>query len=208
MATTTTRKRTTKKHNNINLDNLIKYHEYWSEPHEWLTDFINGNQDEIKIGVEIGVAFGSNIKSLLENTKLEKLFGIDPYQESTWDLQGHVDVDNDFGSFDSLYEHVNQFVSQYGDRANLIRMTSEQASKKFKSESLDFVFIDGDHFDIETDIKCWEPKVRDGGYIIGHDWKHPSFGNITEFLTNYYGDQLTGIEGPVHIWYVQKGAWV
>ena len=203
----TTRKRKTIS-TDVDLTKLTPLHDYWQEPHEWLKDFINERSDEIKTGVEVGVAFGANIKSLLDNTNIEKLFGIDPYQESTWDLQGQVNVEKDFGSFDSLYEHVDAFLSQYGERVNLIRMTSEQASKKFKNESLDFVFIDGDHFDIETDVKCWEPKVRDGGYIMGHDWKHPTFGNITEFLTNYYDEQLTGVESPVHIWYIQKGAWM
>ena len=30
----------------------------------------------------------------------------------------------------------------YGTRAKIVRMTSEAGSKKFKNESLDFVFID------------------------------------------------------------------
>jgi hypothetical protein len=208
---TTTRKRTTIKKTEepleLNLETLIKFHGYWDEAHQWLKNFINKN--DLKTGVEIGVAFGANMKVLLEETELEKLFGVDSYVKDTWDLGGFLDVDKEFGSFDLLYEHVKQFLSEYGSRANLIRMTSEQASIKFKNESLDFVFIDGDHTDIENDLKYWESKVRDGGYIIGHDWNHPSFGNITEYLkTRFDEDQLVGIDGPVHIWYVQKGAFM
>lgn len=193
----------------INLDNLMKYHGYWTESHEWLKNFINQHSDEIKVGAEIGVAFGSNVNTLMEGTELEKLFAIDSYKEDTWDLGGYVNIESDFESFDGLYEHVNQFLSQHGTRVKLIRMTSEQASKKIKNESLDFVFIDADHNDLENDIKYWESKVRDGGYIMGHDWMHPSFGNITDFLLKYYGEErVVGIEGPVHIWYVKKEAFM
>jgi len=198
---------TTKKNEyEINLDNLTKFFGYWDESHQWLKNFINERESEIKTGVEIGVAFGSNIKTLLEGTNLETLFGIDPYIEDTWDLHGTLSVQKEYGSFDSLYEHVSKFLSSYGTRVKLVRMTSEEASKKFKNNSLDFVFIDGDHYDIENDVKYWEPKIRDGGYIMGHDWKHPSFGNITEFILKHYGEEnVVGIDGPVHIWYVQKG---
>jgi hypothetical protein len=189
----------------INLENLTRYFGYWDESHQWLKNFINERDDELKIGVEVGVAFGSNMKTLLEGTDIEKLFGVDCYSEDTWDLSGTLNVEKEFGSFDGLYEHVSHFLSSYGKRSQIIRMTSEEASHKFKNKSLDFVFIDGDHFDIENDVKYWEPKIRDGGYLMGHDWMHPSFGNITDFLTKYYDeDELVGIEGPVHIWYVQK----
>ena len=190
---------------NINLDNLKKFFGYWDESHQWLKNFINERENEIKTGVEIGVAFGSNMRTIIEGTNIEKLFGVDCYSENTWDLSGILNVEKEFGSFDGLHEHVSLFLKQYGKRCRLIRMTSEQASKKFKDESLDFVFIDSDHFDIENDVKYWEPKVRSGGYVMGHDWNHPTFGNITEFLTKYYDkDELVGIDGPINIWYVQK----
>lgn len=202
------RKKTIKpKENNIDLKNLEKFFGYWDESHQWLKDFINKNKD-LKTGVEIGVAFGSNMKVLLEGTDLEKLFGVDPYVIDTWDLSGTLDVNLEYGGFDSLHDHVVELLKPYGTRCKLIRMTSEEASKKFKDESLDFVFIDGNHYDIENDIKYWESKVRDDGYIMGHDWKHPSFGNITDFLLNYYGESVVGIDGPVHVWYVKKGAFM
>jgi hypothetical protein len=191
----------------INLDNLTKYFGYWDESHQWLKNFINERSDELKSGVEVGVAFGSNMNCLLEGTNIEKLFGVDSYSEDTWDPSGisGLNVEREFGSFDGLYEHVSSFLSSYGERAKLINMTSEEASKKFRNKSLDFVFIDANHFDIENDVRCWEPKIREGGYLMGHDWAHPSFGDITTFISNYYNeDELVGISGPVHIWYVQK----
>ena len=193
----------------INLDTLYKYHDYWKESHVWLRDFINERSDEITTGVEIGVAFGSNMKMLLDETSLTKLWGVDTYSEAAWNVGDLLNVNEEFGSFDGLYQHILAMLKPYGTRAKIARMTSEEGSKKFKNESLDFIFIDGDHFDLENDLKYWERKVRDGGYIMGHDWNHPCFGNITQYLRDRYDEeQLVGIDGPVHIWYVQKGAFM
>lgn len=55
----------------------------------------------------------------------------------------------------------------------LIRMTSIKAATLFDNGSLDFVFIDGDHryLSVKSDIEAWEPKVRIGGVVSGHDYK-------------------------------------
>jgi len=199
----------TKYTGNIDLQNLKRFHGYWDESHQWLKDFINERGDEIKTGVEIGVAFGSNMQLLLDETKLERLWGVDSYRKETWDLFGVLDIDAEFGGFDGLHAHVVELIKPYDPRGKVIRMTSENASKKFKNESLDFIFIDANHFDLENDLKYWEKKVRDGGYIMGHDWNHPSFGNITAYLRSTYDeDELVGIDGPVHIWYVKKNAFM
>ena len=199
----------TKYTGNIDLQNLKRFHGYWDESHQWLKDFINERGDEIKTGVEIGVAFGSNMQLLLDETKLERLWGVDSYRKETWDLFGVLDIDAEFGGFDGLHAHVVELIKPYDPRGKVIRMTSENASKKFKNESLDFIFIDANHFDLENDLKYWEKKVRDGGYIMGHDWNHPSFGNITAYLRSTYDeDELVGIDGPVHVWYVKKNAFM
>lgn len=55
---------------------------------------------------------------------------------------------------------------------NPIRMTSIEASKLYKDNSLDFVFIDASHEyeDVKADILSWLPKVKIGGILAGHDY--------------------------------------
>ena len=54
---------------------------------------------------------------------------------------------------------------------NILKMRSEEAVKHFKDQSLDLVFIDGDHRyeAIKQDIEMWYPKVKNGGVFSGHD---------------------------------------
>ena len=51
-------------------------------------------------------------------------------------------------------------------------MTSEQASNLFADNSLDFVYIDGNHkYEyVLQDLNLWYPKVKQGGYLMGDDY--------------------------------------
>ena len=49
----------------------------WADSHSKLPPIIQ--ERSYKIGVEIGVAYGNHSDAILSNTKVEKLYGIDPY---------------------------------------------------------------------------------------------------------------------------------
>ena len=53
-----------------------------------------------------------------------------------------------------------------------LKISSLDASKKFKDNSLDFVFLDASHEyeDVKNDIEVWLPKVKSGGILAGHDY--------------------------------------
>lgn len=55
-----------------------------------------------------------------------------------------------------------------------VRATSAQGSRLFEVGTVDLCVIDGDHSyaGCLTDIECWWPKVRGGGWIGGDD-HHP-----------------------------------
>lgn len=61
-------------------------------------------------------------------------------------------------------------------RAELLALQSVEAALRVPDRSLDGVFIDGDHSyrQVVRDIAAWEPKVRPGGFVSGHDFgNHP-----------------------------------
>lgn len=66
-------------------------------------------------------------------------------------------------------------VRPFGRRARIMAMTSVEAAARVEDRSLDLVFLDADHsFDgVREDLAAWAPKVRDGGWIGGHDYANP-----------------------------------
>ncbi len=67
-----------------------------------------------------------------------------------------------------------------------IKLSTREAHKLFKDESLDFVFIDADHSyeGVLEDIKLWHPKVKRGGTFAGHDYDWTGVkAAVTEYFT-------------------------
>ena len=177
---------------------------YWEPTYVWTTQFLN-EHPELKIGAEIGCAAGQHIKAIMEETKVEKMYGVDPYITESWDMHGFFDINETYGGFDGLYEEVCDMLSPYGDRVEMIRKKSTDAAPDFEDGCLDFVFIDAfhDYENCNNDIAFWHHRVRKGGYVMGHDWDHGSHPGVQQAVVEHYGDSVTGISGPVHVWYVQ-----
>ena len=111
-----------------------------------------------KVAAEIGLGLGPNAVYLLENTGLEVLHSID-----NWDVRGCR----------KKREATLALFPKYGQRFHFIDHDSSTAADAFfEDESLDYVYIDGDHRyrGITKDLKAWWPKVRKGGFFGGHDY--------------------------------------
>jgi hypothetical protein len=179
---------------------------YWKPTYDFFEKFLNNNT-ELRIGCEIGVAGGQNIKHILENCPhITKMFGVDSYSDASWDMS-YINLNREFKGFDGLFEEVNSMLSQFGDRAKLIRKFSKEACKDFEDESLDFVFIDASHEfeDCYNDIINWYPKVKENGLIMGHDWYHPTWPGVTKSVMKIFKtEDIQYFKGPINVWFVKK----
>lgn len=119
-----------------------------------------------KVGVEIGVYKGAFTKRLALAGL--KVYGIDPWIRYD---DYHMYRKNIQSRFDFLYNHAIRYLANLKN-CKIIRKTSMEALEDFRDESIDFVYIDGNHklkYAIE-DIHEWSKKVRKGGIISGHDY--------------------------------------
>ena len=77
------------------------------------------------------------------------------------------------GAFDmnSYEKTLHQNMSPFGERFELIKKKSVDATDQLANESLDFVLVDGDQTEdsIHNDIELYYPKIKKNGYIFGHD---------------------------------------
>ncbi len=121
---------------------------------------------------EIGVLRGDFSSQILELTKPEHLFLID-----CWDLC-------DF--FEAGLSDYQLVVSKFDNnpKVSIIKNTSSEAAKNFPDNYFDWVYIDANHsYDaVKNDLETWFPKVKNGGFISGHDYFVPG----TPGTPNYY----------------------
>lgn len=119
------------------------------------------------IGVEVGVAYGHYSEVIVQNPKVTKLYGIDPFEPHL----GYKDYVKQ-STFDVLREDAERRMEPFGDRYQLLYEYSMDAIHKFAHNSLDFVYIDADHkFEqVLEDITEWTKRVRPGGIVSGHDY--------------------------------------
>lgn len=114
-------------------------------------------------GAEIGVHKGLNSKNILKELNIRKIYLIDPWINY---------IEKNF-KFSKQEENYNLVLEQFKNdkRIKIIKETSHNAIKYITDNSLDFVYIDGNHFykHVYEDITLWFKKVKYGGIIAGHD---------------------------------------
>lgn len=118
-------------------------------------------------GVEIGVCLGINSYMLLETCpNIAMITGVDHYE-------AYKDWDRDIQQFeqDFNYEKIRMNMEYMGPRFSLIREHSHVAADEIEDDSLDFVFIDGDHSmkAVLNDLDHYWPKIKKDGIMAGHD---------------------------------------
>ncbi len=147
-----------------------------------LVDLVRSNG--WRYGAELGVDKGVLFNMLLTGCPGLSLIGVDT------------------GNVPKRVDNVKAIVDDFPDRATFYQMTTDAASAKVLDQSLDFIFIDADHSAeaVSKDITNWKPKVRDGGWLGGHDYnKH--FPGVVTAVNRAFGKKVQ--TWPGSIW----GVW-
>ena len=121
------------------------------------------------VGVEVGVYSGSWSDYILGNTSIGKIYQIDPYKNfSNNEYKDAMNQQN----LEVVFKIAKNLLSKYEGRHEFLRGVSEDFINKFENESLDVVYIDGNHaFEYaKKDIELWYTKVKKGGLLIGDDY--------------------------------------
>jgi len=121
-------------------------------------------------GAEIGVYGGEYSENLCRDNPGVKHYGIDPWLAYPEYVSHRIQQ-----GLCSAEEEARERLKKYN--CELIKEFSMDAVKRFKDNSLDYVYIDGNHdFQNATnDIVEWEKKVRPGGIVAGHDYDKHAF---------------------------------
>lgn len=130
---------------------------------------------DFKIGVEVGVQRGLFSEDIARANPQMKVYGVDP-----WTTYVTCDADEPRRRTQSrateemcadFYRSTKKRMGPYTNY-EILKEYSIDAVKHFDDESIDFVYIDGNHdySFVKDDITEWSKKVKKGGIISGHDY--------------------------------------
>lgn len=119
------------------------------------------------IGAEIGVKEGKFSKILLNGWHGCKLYLIDP-----WEEQDKSVYDENIHDHQSDYSKTTENLKGLAGRYEIIKQYSSSAHSHFSKNSLDFIYIDGNHSyeGVKSDLELFYPKLKYGGIMMGDDY--------------------------------------
>lgn len=126
--------------------------------------------------VEVGVFIGQSTAHLLvECVNANKGIQVDVVDNfsngvpNSWPWSGPRD------QFECFKWNMERF--NLSEHCNIIVEDAAKAASQYEDYSLDFVFLDTAHVygNTKNEINAWMPKIKNGGYIGGHDYfdKYP-----------------------------------
>ena len=127
---------------------------------ELIKDMVN------PVGLEIGTDIGDTSTFLMASNETLFLHTVDPYTN-------YIDWNGkDLNERQKMYETYMNRMSQYSDRFEQHRKTSDDAVGDFEDGQFDFIFIDGLHTYEQLSKDCinYYSKLKDGGIFSGHDF--------------------------------------
>ena len=152
-----------------------------------------------KKGAEIGVDRGRFSEFMCQSMPELDLLCVDPWRVK---LRG-----------DSRYASTTERLEPYN--CVIVRRNSMDAVVNVPNDSLDFVYIDGDHHAdyVVTDLVMWARKVKIGGIVSGHDYYRFRQAGVVEavdFYTKVHGITqwfLTDERTPSFFWIKDIDPW-
>jgi predicted O-methyltransferase YrrM len=178
----------------------IEYTATSSPSGEGLIEAINSLKGEL-VGVEIGVCLAHTTEAFAKGIKnLKKLYAVDNYPTFVdWDGS---DWNKD--RQDLMKKAAQDKMLAHKDKVEFLHVSSEEFVKTIEDESLDFVFIDGDHsFEAALkDFQNYYPKVKKGGIFGGHDIQLDSVRNALTYFLKEKSNEVIGVTNSA--WYLRK----
>jgi predicted O-methyltransferase YrrM len=156
--------------------------------------------DKKIVGAEIGVCLAASTEHFMKNVpNIVKYFAIDSYPAYT-DWNG-ADFNEERQSL--MKQYALDVLQPYKDKIEFVYEDSIAFSQSVEDESLDFIFIDGDHSyeGFLKDLQAYFSKVKIGGIVSGDD---VSIVAIRDGLQEFFKDKNVEIKTNNKMWYLVK----
>lgn len=133
-------------------------------------------------GIEIGSYAGESAEIFINSGLFKNFYCIDPW-ENGYDPKDDLNYLVKYAEplFDERFKD-NKIIQKIKDH-------SWNAVNNFQDESIDFIYIDGNHKyqAVKKDLELYYPKIKKNGIISGHDYN--LFGNIYNAVNEFFKDK-------------------
>jgi len=160
--------------------------------------------------VEIGSYRGESTKVWAEN--YSDVTAIDPWDfivtsDTLKDFVNHLDKHKDridWNNLTTLLTGVEHSFDEAMKPYNItkLKMRSNEAIKQFEDQSIDMVYIDAMHdYDaVLKDITLWFPKIKDGGFVSGHDFDEERWPGVVKAVHDLLGEPEKVFQDTSWVW--------
>jgi hypothetical protein len=159
---------------------------------------------EHAVCAEIGTWRGDFAAVILEHREPELLYLVDPWEHRPEGEYAHASYGGRMEGGQQALESMHQGVLQrFGPeiargQVQVLRRRSTSAAAGFADESLDWVYIDGDHSyeGVKADLEAYFRTVKSGGALAGDDYGHVGswFGDGVTRAVDEFAARCAGLE--------------
>lgn len=138
------------------------------------------------IFAELGVFIGSYSKTIIDIVEPSKVYLVDIFGKGNAHSSGiHV---NDL----SLYYDVLRKEYLKNEKVEVLKSSTNDFLNGLQKNYLDAVYIDADHTyeAVKQDLENSYPKIKNNGYIMGHDFDRPEIQKAVKEFCYKYGQRI------------------
>lgn len=147
-------------------------------------DFLMTLPKNLKIA-EIGVFKGDFAKKIFEICKPSELYLLDIFTG----IMGSGDKNGNNMEYINLDEHYDLIINYFSQNpeVKVLKGLSTQTITLIPDNHLDFIYIDASHDyeSVKQDIEMALIKIKNGGYISGHDYEINRFPGVVRAVTEF-----------------------
>ena len=183
--------------------NNINGHFDFQSPYSNMVNTFGDGSHFVEVGSWYGKSTAYMAVAIANSKKNIKFDAIDTWRGSPEHQKGE-EYEDENAINDTLFNVFQENMEPAAGYYNPVKMDSTEASKQYEDESLDFVFIDGDHsFEAALkDFQNYYPKIKKGGIFAGHDIQLDSVRNALTYFLKERTNEVTGVTNSA--WYLRK----
>ena len=121
------------------------------------------------VGAEIGVGHGTFSQNIIRLAEPRLLYLVDCWEHLPVEVIGNDPANSDQESKDNQYHQVLVWF-MVDPRVRVVKGFAEAVLPMFPDDYFDWLYLDANHLLCRQDIMASWPKVKPGGWLMGHDY--------------------------------------